>query len=69
MKCPGLTCGINIVKARFLFKTVDLWSTIPWKETNNQSNCTWYTWSATQIIIALSVDKIRILITILAKIH
>ncbi len=27
-KCPGLTCGINIVKPRFLFKTVDLWSYI-----------------------------------------
>ncbi len=26
--CPGLTCGINIVKPRFLFKTVDLWSYI-----------------------------------------
>ncbi len=24
-KCPGLTCGINIVKSRFLFKTVDPW--------------------------------------------
>ncbi len=22
LKCPGLTCGINIVKPRFLFKTV-----------------------------------------------
>ncbi len=28
MQCPGLTCGINIVKPRFLFKTVDLWSYI-----------------------------------------
>ncbi len=28
LKCPGLTCGINIVKPRFLFKTVDLWSYI-----------------------------------------
>ena len=28
IKCPGLTCGINIVKPRFLFKTVDLWSYI-----------------------------------------
>ncbi len=27
-KCPGLTCGINIVKPRFLFKTVGLWSYI-----------------------------------------
>ncbi len=27
-KCPGLTCGINIVKPRFLFKTVNLWSYI-----------------------------------------
>ncbi len=27
-KCPGLTCGINIVKPRFLFKTMDLWSCI-----------------------------------------
>ncbi len=26
--CPGLTCGINIVKPIFLFKTVDLWSYI-----------------------------------------
>ncbi len=26
--CPGLICGINIVKPRFLFKTVDLWSYI-----------------------------------------
>ncbi len=26
--CPGLTCDINIVKPRFLFKTVDLWSYI-----------------------------------------
>ncbi len=24
--CPGLTCGIDIVKPRFLFKTVHLWS-------------------------------------------
>ncbi len=21
--CPGLTCGMNIVKSRFLFQTVD----------------------------------------------
>ncbi len=29
-KCPGLTCVINIVKPRFLFKIVDLWSyTLP----------------------------------------
>ena len=27
-KCPGLTCGINIVKPMFLFKTVGLWSYI-----------------------------------------
>ncbi len=26
--CPGLTCGINIVKPRFLYKAVDLWSYI-----------------------------------------
>ena len=26
--CPGLTCGIIIVKPRFLYKTVDLWSHI-----------------------------------------
>ncbi len=25
-KCPGLTCVINIIKPRFLYKTVDLWS-------------------------------------------
>ncbi len=25
-QCPGLTCGVNKVKPRFLYKTVDLWS-------------------------------------------
>ncbi len=28
IECPGLTCGTNIVKPRFLYKTVDLWSFI-----------------------------------------
>ncbi len=28
VKCPGLACGINIVKSRFLFKNMDLWSYI-----------------------------------------
>ncbi len=26
LKCPGLTCAIDIAKPRFLVKIVDLWS-------------------------------------------
>ncbi len=36
LKCPGLTCGINIDKPRFLFRTVDpIWSCFKVNSDNN----------------------------------